>query len=83
MVPMLAQKRKEAVHERLYSTPWKVCGRNEDAWMIHGDAGAFFIRESPSSAALGMFATFARTKSPSERGSVSRSIVIRKERVEC
>jgi len=33
-------------------TPWKVCGRNERAWLIHGDARAFFIYESPSSAAL-------------------------------
>jgi hypothetical protein len=52
MLPMHVQKRKEAFHERLYWTPWKVCGRNERAWMMRGDAGAFFIYASPSSAAL-------------------------------
>jgi len=37
--------------ERNHSTLEEVRGRNDFAWTSHGDAEAFFIRESPSSAA--------------------------------
>ena len=56
-VPMHAKKRTEAFHKRLYSTPKNVRGWNERAWTVRRDARAFFISESPSSAALGMFSS--------------------------
>src|SRR5437870_1700909 len=53
-VPLRVTKRRAAFHERLCSTPGMVHGRNESAWTNRGYARAFFISESPSSAALGM-----------------------------
>ena len=50
--PMYANMREENFHERVHSTPRVVRGRNDLDRTSHGDAGAFCIQESPSSAAL-------------------------------